>query len=64
MNYYCKDHDPVGAKKADSEPDDQRRCAGGTIPLDREGYIAAVGPMASLEDPDAFDRAMRSFDDD
>lgn len=31
-------------------------------PLDREGYLDAIGPMGPMEDPDGFDRAMRSFD--
>ena len=30
-------------------------------PLDRDGFIEAIGPMGPLEDPDAFDRAMRSY---
>ena len=32
-----------------------------SAPLDLAGYIAAIGPMGALEDPDGFDRAMASY---
>ena len=59
---YAKSPGGLAAGPDDAESQTVPRRSERSTPSDRDGFIAAIGPMGPLEDPDAFDRAMRSYD--